>query len=159
MSGETHPSRDGQSGEGDWADVVLPSKTIQRLSALPISAWVPRQIPRRYDFEGLSVTGGDFGDMYVLWFRASDEEIFGVTGVPGDIGSVLPGDRQTPCVNAALGSGEVEWYDDPEAPWAFASPWLHGNEEFPVFGMFGRGLQPDEVARVVGSLACLSLPV
>lgn len=158
MSGETHLSQGATSGEGDWAGVALPSETLQRLAALPIPAWVPREIPRRYEFEGLSLSASDFGDMYVLWFRASDDEVFGVTGVPGGIGSVLPGDRQTPCAHATLGGGGVEWYDDPDATWAFSSPWLGEAEGLPVFGVFGRGLQPDEVARVVKSLDRLPRP-
>ena len=153
MSADSPFPHDESGTEGPWIRAGLPADTLERLAALPMAAWVPSDIPGRFELEGLSVSAGDFGDMYVLWFGASDESIFGVTGVPGGIGSVLPGDRQTSCQHPSLGGGDVEWYDDPEAPWEFSSPWLHpASNEFPVYGVFGRGLTADEVRRLVASL-------
>lgn len=75
------------------------------------------------------------------------------------VGDVFRGQRRSPFEHPAFGSGDLEWYDDPEEGVDFRSPWLPVRKQgFPQVLIAGRGLSAESAVRVVESLGVVEAP-
>lgn len=140
----------------EWSNLVISSQDLQSLAASGLPVVAPRGVPSRFHLSKVSAEGDEvFGSAYELLFQGPEGGFVRVQGCCGGIGDIFPGEERHAYRHPAFGDGEIEWYPGEDEPFEFSTPWLHGAEDFPVYGVSGRGLAPLEAVAVVESLRTL----